>query len=320
MQSLPLSHAGEFVLLAAERTVTVTREEHHQDVLAGRIGPAIAELRPCTIAAGKHAGQDGLEVLLDGRRVGELTRLMAQRYRPLVDEIRARGNRAGCEAVLRDDTRGVQVELRLPSAAERSATEPPTEPLPIPARGGASRWPGRSGGCAVPRRSSAAQALARVDPGRPGRAGSLRRPGSADDGPTTVPPPARGHGCGRRSPGARLGPRQRLAGRGAGRQLVGAAVCRGGTGGARCGRAESRDDERGAGRRAGRTSGAFDGAGPTARTGNVEAHDVQAHDLQARTPRRTCSTEARAGCGRARLELPSQLQPVPSGRPRPRLR
>jgi len=72
----------QFVLLAAERTVTVTREEHHQDVLAGRAGPTIAELRPCTITAGKHAGQDGLEVVLDGRRVGELTRLMAQRYRP----------------------------------------------------------------------------------------------------------------------------------------------------------------------------------------------------------------------------------------------
>ena len=85
MQPLPLSHRGlpgDLVLLAAERTVTVTREEHHQDVLAGRTGPAIAELRPCTITAGKHAGQDGLEVVLDGRRVGELTRLMAQRYRP----------------------------------------------------------------------------------------------------------------------------------------------------------------------------------------------------------------------------------------------
>ena len=45
MQPLPLSHPGlpgELVLLAAERTVTVTREEHHQDVLAGRAGPTIA--------------------------------------------------------------------------------------------------------------------------------------------------------------------------------------------------------------------------------------------------------------------------------------
>ena len=100
MQPLPLSYPGEFVLLAAQRTVTVTREEHHQDVLAARTGPTIAELRPCTITAGKHAGQDGLEVLLDGHRVGELTRLMAPRYRAMVDDIWARGYRAGCEAVL----------------------------------------------------------------------------------------------------------------------------------------------------------------------------------------------------------------------------
>jgi hypothetical protein len=75
----------DLVLLAAERAVTVTREEHHQDVLSGRTGRAVVELRPCLITSGKHAGQDGLGVVLDGRRVGELTRLMAQRYRPMVD-------------------------------------------------------------------------------------------------------------------------------------------------------------------------------------------------------------------------------------------
>jgi hypothetical protein len=170
MQPPPLSHAGEFVLLEGERTVTVTREEHHQDVLAGRSGSTIAELRSCTITAGKHAGQDGLEVLLDGRRVGELTRLMAQRYRPMVDEIRARGNRAGCEAVLRDDTRGVQVELRLPAATERSATEPPTAPLMIPVRGGASRWPGRpvaGGSHPVPRQRRRSPGSPQALPGTP---------------------------------------------------------------------------------------------------------------------------------------------------------
>jgi hypothetical protein len=68
------------VLLAGERTVTVTREEHHQDVLAGRGGRVAVELRRCTIGAGKYAGQPGVEVALDGRRVGELTRLMSERY------------------------------------------------------------------------------------------------------------------------------------------------------------------------------------------------------------------------------------------------
>ena len=132
-------HPGELVLLAAERTVTVTREEHHQDVLAGRVGPAVAELRPGTITAGKHAGQYGIEVVLDGRRVGELTHLMAQRYRPVVDELRARRYRVGCEAVLRDNARGIQVELRMP-ATGGPATRPSVPPRPAAARPPQPPW------------------------------------------------------------------------------------------------------------------------------------------------------------------------------------
>jgi hypothetical protein len=132
---------GDLVLLAAERTVSVTREEHHQDVLAGRGGRVAVALRPCTIRGGKYAGQRGIEVTLDGRRVGELTRLMSQRYLPMVDGIAAGGRRSGCEALLRPDRRGVQVELRLPAvdadarpgvAAPRPAAVPPPRPAPAP--------------------------------------------------------------------------------------------------------------------------------------------------------------------------------------------
>ena len=148
----------------------MTREEHHQDVLAARTGPVVAELRPCTITAGKHAGQDGLEVLLDGRRVGELTRLMAQRYRPMVDEVRARGYRAGCEAELRDDARGVQVELRLPSGTGRPAAAPPTDPFMTAVRSGAPRWPGRpptAGPHHVPRQRRASPGSTQILSGTP---------------------------------------------------------------------------------------------------------------------------------------------------------
>ena len=133
MQFVPTStdRPDGLVLLAAERTVTVTRDEHHQDALAGRTGRVVVELRPCMITSGKHAGRDGLEVTLDGRRVGELTWLMAQRYRPAVDALVVRGFRVGCEALLREDARGIQVELRLP--AEPTATRRPVdEPLAVP--------------------------------------------------------------------------------------------------------------------------------------------------------------------------------------------
>lgn len=128
---------GPPLLLAAERAVTVTREEHHQDVLAGRHGPAVVELRPCVIGTGKHAGQRGVEVLLDRHRVGELTRQMSLRYLPLVDDVMARGRRPDCEAVLRPDHRGVQVELRLPAvdADSRCAAPPVPGPAARPAPG-----------------------------------------------------------------------------------------------------------------------------------------------------------------------------------------
>jgi hypothetical protein len=151
MQLVPLSSDGRvialapecvfassrdgLVLLAAQRTVTVTREEQHQAVLAGRGGRVVVALAPCTISAGKYAGQRGIEVTLDGSRVGELTRLMAQRYLPMVDEAAARGHRVGCEALLRPDHRGMQVELRLPAVdgtAPAWSVPAPTVTVPRP--------------------------------------------------------------------------------------------------------------------------------------------------------------------------------------------
>ena len=124
----------DLVLLPAERTVTVTREEDHQDVLAGRTGRLAVALVPCAIAKGKHAGRVGLEVRLDGRRVGELTRLMSDRYLPVAGAVAARGGRPGCEALLRHGNRGTQIELRLPAVdatAARPVIPPPSGPIDV---------------------------------------------------------------------------------------------------------------------------------------------------------------------------------------------
>ena len=126
----------DLVLLAAERAVTVTREEHHQDVLSGRAGRAVVELRPCTIASGKHAGQDGLEVVLDGRRVGELTRLMAQRYRPMVDHLTAgdiaRGARRSSRTTPRTRSSSGCPPDRLPQrSSAATATVRHRRPVPV---------------------------------------------------------------------------------------------------------------------------------------------------------------------------------------------
>lgn len=180
------------LLLAAERAVTVTREEHHQDVLLGRTGRAVVELRPCLIASGKHADQDGLEVVLDGRRVGELTRLMAQRYRPLVDHLTAGGCRAGCEAFFQEDARGTQVELRLPAvpttvpAGLPGARHPAPAPMARPRRPDPfTPGPTTVAAHVVPRRRPPAPATAiphaipqppRLIPPTPGRGRTRRMP------------------------------------------------------------------------------------------------------------------------------------------------
>jgi hypothetical protein len=113
------SPAG-LVMLAGEVPVTVTREEQHQSALA-RYAPrpgdqrhVAVELTWCVISSGKYRGQRTIEVRLDGHRVGELTYLMSQRYGSVVAQVNARGGRAGCEAVVERDARGLQLTLRLP--------------------------------------------------------------------------------------------------------------------------------------------------------------------------------------------------------------
>ncbi|TDV47774.1 hypothetical protein [Actinophytocola oryzae] len=131
-------------MVAAEVVVTVTREEQHQDALAG-YAPApggrrrvAVELAWCVVGAGKYRGEHAIEVRLDGRRVGELTYPMSQRYAPLVTWARGQGGRAGCEAVVEGGERGLQLTLRLPRdldnlpAVATAATEPATAVHAVP--------------------------------------------------------------------------------------------------------------------------------------------------------------------------------------------
>ncbi|CAN5549538.1 hypothetical protein BH24ACT15_BH24ACT15_38510 [soil metagenome] len=106
-------------ILDADRNVTVTGEEKHQDTLesiaAGRDTVAVfASFAPCKIAKGKYAGAEGVEVRIDDERVGELTKAMSDRYGPVVRAVAAGGNEPGCEALVMTSVRGYQVELRMP--------------------------------------------------------------------------------------------------------------------------------------------------------------------------------------------------------------
>ena len=126
-------------MVPGEVAITVTREEQHQDVIAhyapapGRERRVAVELTWCVVPAGKYKGQQAIEVRLDGHRVGELTYLMSQRYAPLVTNVNAHGGRAGCEAVIERDARGLQLTLRLPRDADAVPAEPPTVVIPAAA-------------------------------------------------------------------------------------------------------------------------------------------------------------------------------------------
>ena len=100
-------------MLDGDRKVVVTGEEHHQDVLwaytpqAGRARRVAVELVP--------TGEQRIEARLDGRRVGELTALMSQRYGRIVDDVQRHGGRVGCLGLVVAGKRGIEVELRLPT-------------------------------------------------------------------------------------------------------------------------------------------------------------------------------------------------------------
>jgi hypothetical protein len=118
---VPVNSPDGLVVLAAERQVTVTREQDHQDALsalaaeaASADGPfcVFAGLSAGTATAGKHAGEPVVHVSVDRMPVGELTAMQSDRYAPLVG---AAGAAAGCEATVRRDAKGVwQVEVQLP--------------------------------------------------------------------------------------------------------------------------------------------------------------------------------------------------------------
>lgn len=111
-------------MLESEVTVTVTREEHHQSVLArysvgaGAQRHVAVELGWCTISSGKYRGQPAVEVRLDGHRVGELTHAMSQRYGSLVSQVTFRGGKPGCAAVIQRSVKGLEILLRLPRHAD----------------------------------------------------------------------------------------------------------------------------------------------------------------------------------------------------------
>ncbi|SEQ30582.1 hypothetical protein [Lentzea albida] len=123
--------AAGLVMVPGEVTVTVTGEQHHQDVLSRYAVPdgvtrhVAVNLTWCAIASGKYRGHRGIEVRLDGYRVGELTFLMSQRYAPVLMHVESGGGATGCTAFVQRGSNGLlQIFLRMPREIPRGAVVP----------------------------------------------------------------------------------------------------------------------------------------------------------------------------------------------------
>jgi hypothetical protein len=123
---VPANQAEGLKVWDAVRHVTVTGEELHQDVLralepgSGPAGtfPILAGLDVCEIVKGKYEGERTVEVQVNGRRVGQLTKAQANKYLSLVEADLAREQRPGCHAyVTRTADKGLQVTVLLPDVA-----------------------------------------------------------------------------------------------------------------------------------------------------------------------------------------------------------
>jgi hypothetical protein len=130
-RSTPENPTHGLFYVPGDHEVVVTGEEHHQPVLQpyapladGRSRRVAVELVPAPVARGKHAGEPGIEVRLDGRRIGELTHLMAGRYTPLVADVLRRGGRPSCIGLVDHGKRGLQVVLLLPDLRAGTAPRP----------------------------------------------------------------------------------------------------------------------------------------------------------------------------------------------------
>lgn len=132
------SPAG-LTLLAPDRTVVGTRGEFHRSarqayapLADGRPRNVVVELAFTPIEAEHQRGRRGIEIRLDGERVGELTAPTAALYGPLLEDVLFVGGRPACIATVVNGPQGAEVELRLPVVPVGAAV-PPELPLPVSA-------------------------------------------------------------------------------------------------------------------------------------------------------------------------------------------
>lgn len=105
--------------LVPECSVTLSGARVSSDLIA-RVTRRMVDwvtLHPVTIESGRHAGEPGVEVRLEGQRIGEFSAAVGARYRPVVDAAAEVSKTPLARARLRDDERGIELDVLLPRPA-----------------------------------------------------------------------------------------------------------------------------------------------------------------------------------------------------------
>ncbi len=131
--------AAPYTLVPPGSSVQVLRTADHFDVL--RCYPAtngaaalLVSLHPVDHGSGR-SGRRLVEVRLDGRRIGQLSPAMSEKYLPAIDHLAGRGLTACARAVATASPVSAKVALRARKAFELSDAELNGPPTTIPARG-----------------------------------------------------------------------------------------------------------------------------------------------------------------------------------------
>lgn len=105
--------------LVPECSVTLSGARISNDLIAQVTRRMVdwVTLHPVTIGDGRHAGAPGVEVRLEGQRIGEFSAAASARYRPVVDAAARNSKTPLARARLRDDERGIELDVLLPRPA-----------------------------------------------------------------------------------------------------------------------------------------------------------------------------------------------------------
>jgi hypothetical protein len=133
-RTVPENSTSGLFPIVGDHEVAVTGAEFHHAALAryapgadGRARHVAVELVPVPVTHGEHAGTSGIEVWLDGVRIGELAARFGHRYAPLVNDALRRGGRPSCLAGVVGGEHGLEVVLYLPDLRAAAPPRPIVE-------------------------------------------------------------------------------------------------------------------------------------------------------------------------------------------------